>query len=388
MQHSRRDREIGSLFRGTEPDLDRLPGLSTKQRGRKIDGQRIAVADAESQADASQEFHLAEVKRALAMKQADGTARFIGGDHDQVLGRIADFYMDRRDVLRAEGSKRSITVSTLTDQDAADVSRAIRGRLKQRGELGEDEQEVPAIDQRGEQYELPIATGDRIRLFRRTGAKVDGKGVAIGNNGDIVEVAGKWAGGLILRDRDGRVGQVEWERLEDKTGRLLVGFGYAMTVDAAQGITSDEHINALPGGSGGMTGSTAYVAESRARGATWTLISDEATFEAVRNRRALGDQTPVTAEDMWDKVAGDVATKPYKALGMDLLQTTREDRDRTIRPSCKTPSQWTGWKRAGSTWAWKCVLGRRPTPCGTRSPPFSRRSTWRSPARRRRSPAP
>ena len=331
-QTRRRDREIASLFRGTEPDLDQLPGLTTKQRGRKIDGQRVAVADAESQADALQEFHLAEVKRALAMKQADGTARFVGGDHDQVLGRIADFYMDRRDALRAEGSKRGITVSTLTNQDAADVSRAIRGRLKQRGELGDDEQRVPAIDQRGEQYELPIATGDRIRLFRRTWAQVDGKGAAIGNNGDIVEVAGKWAGGLMLRDRDGRVGQVEWERLEDsKTGRLLVGFGHAMTVDAAQGITSDEHINALPRGSGGMTGFTAYVAESRARGATWTLISDEATFEAVRHRRALGDQTPVTAEDMWDKVAGDMATKPYKALGMDLLQATREDRDKAIR---------------------------------------------------------
>ena len=27
------------------------------------------------------------------MKRQDGTARFIGGDQDQVIGRIADFYM-------------------------------------------------------------------------------------------------------------------------------------------------------------------------------------------------------------------------------------------------------------------------------------------------------
>ena len=331
-QTRRRDREVASLFRGTEPDLDQLPNLATRQRGRKIGGQRVADADAESRADALQEFHLAEVKRALAMKRYDGTARFIGGDHDQVLGRIADFYMDRRDVLRASGSKRGITVSTLTNQDAADVSRAIRGRLKQRGELVEDEVVYKAVDQRGELFELPIATGDRIRLFSRTWAQIDGKGGPIGNNGDIVEVAGKWAGGLLLRDRDGRVGQVDWKRLEDaKTGRVLAGFGHAMTVDAAQGITSDEHINALPRGSGGMTGFTAYVAESRARGATWTLISDEATLEAVRNKRALGDQTPVTAEDMWDKIAGDMAKKPYKALGMDLLQATREDRDQAVR---------------------------------------------------------
>jgi hypothetical protein len=60
---------------------------------------------------------------------------------------------------------------------------------------------------------------------------------------------------------------------------------------------------------------TAYVAESRARGTTWTMISDEATFDAVRSRRALGDLTPIKAEDMWDKVAEDMAAKPYKALG-------------------------------------------------------------------------
>jgi hypothetical protein len=140
------------------------------------------------------------------------------------------------------------------------------------------------------------------------------------------------ANGLILRDKDGRVGEVEWKRLEHKaTGRLLVGFGHAMTIDAAQGITSDEHINALPRSTAGMTGFTAYVAESRARGTTWTMISDEATFDAVRSRRALGDLTPIKAEDMWSKVAEDMAAKPYKALGMDLMQAAREDRELAVR---------------------------------------------------------
>jgi hypothetical protein len=140
------------------------------------------------------------------------------------------------------------------------------------------------------------------------------------------------ANGLILRDKDGRVGKVEWKRLEHKaTGRLLVGFGHAMTIDAAQGITSDEHINALPRGSAGVTGFTAYVAESRARGTSWMVISDEATFDAVRSRRALGDLTPIKAEDMWSKVAEDMAAKPYKALGTDLLQAAREDRDLAVQ---------------------------------------------------------
>ena len=104
-----------------------------------------------------------------------------------------------------------------------------------------------------------------------------------------------------------------------------------MTVDAAQGIMSNEHINALPRGTAGMTAFTAYVAESRARGTTWTMISDEATFDAVRSRRALGDLTPINAGDMWSKVAEDMAAKPYKALGTDLLQAAQDDREAAVR---------------------------------------------------------
>jgi hypothetical protein len=64
------------------------------------------------------------------MKRADGTAMLVGGDQDQVVGKIADLYIERRDFLRASRSTRGITVSTLTNQDAADISLAIRERLQ------------------------------------------------------------------------------------------------------------------------------------------------------------------------------------------------------------------------------------------------------------------
>ena len=328
-QNTKRDRKVANLFRGEDPELGRA-GAAPQRRTRRP--KEIGDPDADARAENRQTAHLEEVKQALRMKRDEGTARFVGGDHDQVLARIADFYMERRDALLASGSKRGITVSALTNADTADISIAIRQRMKARGEIGADETIYQAVDQRGERYDLAIATGDRLRLFRRTYAKVDGKAASIGNNGDIVEVAGRWAGGLLLRDRDGRLGQVEWRRLEhERTGRLYLAHGHAMTIDAAQGITSDEHINALPRGAGGMTGFKAYVAESRARGTTWTMISDEATFEQVRSKRALGDQTPLTAEDMWDQVAENMASKPYKALGIDLLQTTRDDREHALR---------------------------------------------------------
>ena len=46
-------------------------------------------------------------------------------------------------------------------------------------------------------------------------------------------------------------------------------------------LRHQQRCNALPRGPAGMTGFTAYVAESRARGTTWMMISDEATFEAA-----------------------------------------------------------------------------------------------------------
>lgn len=112
---------------------------------------------------------------------------------------------------------------------------------------------------------------------------------------------------------------IEWRRLADVcSNRLLLGLGHALTIDAAQGLTSDEHINALLRGIGGVTAFTSHVAESRSRRTTWTVISEGALFEAERHRKALGDITPITKEDLWARAASDMSQKPYKALGIDL----------------------------------------------------------------------
>jgi hypothetical protein len=229
------------------------------------------------------------------------------------------------------GARRVLTVSAPTNDDVAEISRAIRQRLKERGEIGHDEIVYRAIDQDGRTYDLPIATGDRVRLYRRTWGAVGGRSQHVGDNGDIVEVLDRTADGLQLRTKDGRIADVEWRRFsDDATGRLLLGFGHALTISAAQGITSDEHINALPRGTSGVTAFTAYTAESRSRGITWTLISEAAVYEAERYRQALGDITPITSEDLWARVAEDMSQKPYKALGTDLLAAALRDRERAV----------------------------------------------------------
>ncbi|WP_338929236.1 MobF family relaxase (plasmid) [Roseomonas mucosa] len=278
-------------------------------------------------------FRQGKAEEALTLKRQrdDGSARLVGGDQDQVVEQIADFYMARRDILLAGGSRLGITISAPTNEDVADISRAIRTRLKARGEIAADEVVMPAVDQRGQTYDLALATGDRVRLFRRTMGTIDGRSANFGSNGDVVTVAGRSEAGLLLRDKQGRVGEVPWRFLKDRqTGRLMLGHGHALTIDAAQGITSQEHINALPRGTSGVTSFKGYVAESRARGASWTMVAEAPTFEAIKRTKALGDATPITSEDLWRKVGEDLSQKPYKPLGVDLLAEARTAREAAI----------------------------------------------------------
>ena len=266
---------------------------------------------------------------ALLMKRGDGDAMLLGGDRGQVVAQIADHYIARRDILLSAGGGRTITVSAPTNDDVAEIGAAIRERLQARGEIGRVERVYQAIDQTGQTYDLALAAGDRVRLFRKTWGTVAGVAKQVGNNGNVVTVMAELADGLRIRTQDGEVADVKWQKLlDDKTKRLLLGHGHAITIDAAQGITSDEHINALPRGTSAVTGFKAYVAESRARGATWTMISEGALFEAERRGQALGDNTPITKENLWTRAAKDLSYKPYKALGMDLLTASQRDRER------------------------------------------------------------
>ena len=135
-----------------------------------------------------------------------------------------------------------------------------------------------------------------------------------------------------MENAKGRKGLVPWTRLADpKTGRIRLGFGHAMTVDAAQGVTSDEHINAMPRGSSAMTGFTAYVAESRHVHQCWTAVAEGSLREAETFSRALGDIRPVTVEDLYDRLAGDMGRHPYKSLAVDLVQARLAHEEATSR---------------------------------------------------------
>ncbi|MBB2169966.1 relaxase domain-containing protein [Gluconacetobacter aggeris] len=306
-------------------------------RGREIAGHfRSSGRDLSKTEDEQRQADTARARAAIDMKREDGTIRLVGGDHDQVVAHIADLYLRRRDILIQAGMTRGITMSAPTNEDVMDLSRAVRERLRARGEIGREEIVRAAIDQRGEIYDLPISVGDRLRLFSRTHAQVathrGARWRELGSNGDFVTVKGWSDEGIVLENAKGRVGLVPWSRLADKeSGRLRLGFGHAMTHDSAQGITSDEHVNAMPRGSAGVTGFTTYVGESRHVYACWTVVAEGALREAETWARPLGDIRPITTEDLYTRLAADMGRHPYKSLAVDLAKADLAADEQTAR---------------------------------------------------------
>jgi hypothetical protein len=276
-------------------------------------------------------FRKGQAAEALDFKRKNGTARFIEGDYNQVAARMANRYLELRDLASEKGWIKGVAIYTLTNADAAAISQHVRERLQARGEIETVETLYRAIDNRGAHYDLPVAIGDRHRLFKKTHGFVGGKFASVGSNGDVVEIVGHWAEGLRLKTKTGDVADVRWSSLKDReTNRLKMGYGHCLTIDAAQGLTASATIHALPRGSAGETAFKAYVGESRDTDECETLVSKAAMIEAVQHSRPMGDQRPITDDDLWAQVAKDMSQQPTKSLALDLLSNVLDRREAQI----------------------------------------------------------
>ncbi|WP_158601027.1 MobF family relaxase [Teichococcus wenyumeiae] len=270
-------------------------------------------------------FREGRAAEALAMKREDGTAEAVPGGYDDAVRRVAELWRQRREA-NAGDARFSISVTAPTNADARAVALALRQERRTMGELGADVISLRATDQAGAAYTLTLAPGDRVRLFDRLNARfLDGGRGNIGNNGSVLEVRDVNAEGIVLRTAAGRDGLVPWKNLADKhSGRMRLAPGDVLTIDAAQGITSSEHINAMPAGSAGVQGFKGYTAESRHKDAAWLITSDGAERREVMARRALGDARPVGTADVWENVARNLARQPAKASALDFMERARD----------------------------------------------------------------
>ncbi len=276
-------------------------------------------------------FRSGEAGKAIQLKIANGSAELVEGGYREAVRRVAVLYRERREANRDDPAY-TVTISAPTNADAREISRAVRDERRAMGELGQDRVTAQATDGRGGAYALPLAEGDKVRLFARTRAVFTDeqgrrKSANIGDNGTVLRVARVLpAEGLELRGESGKVGFVSWEALRDRegTGRIRLTYGDAGTIDSSQGITSDEHINALPSGSKAAQGFSAYVAESRHRVRSWMVGSMGAEMGEALTRRPMGLPAPDTAEETrreaWANVTRNLERQSLKESALAFLE--------------------------------------------------------------------
>lgn len=275
-------------------------------------------------------FRRGEIAEAIKIKRADGTAELVPGGYRDAIERVADLYMERRLATQDRPNYR-ITISAPTNADVREIARVVRERRRELGEVGPDLASVVVTDGSGTGSTLDLAAGDRVRLFAQTrGIFVDDQGrrrsAAVGDNGTVLDVvAVDPKEGVHVRGESGKAAFVAWSALRDRngSGRLLLGSGEVLTVDSSQGITSHEHIDALPAGSAAVNGFKAYVAASRHRIRHYLVGSMGAELREVHNRRMSGlpQMSPHEADrEAWANLVRNLEKRPKKESALDLLE--------------------------------------------------------------------
>jgi hypothetical protein len=214
-----------------------------------------------------------------------------------------------------------------------EIGTAIRARWRQAGEIGADIVVKDAVDNSNQPYKLALAIGDKVRLFDRVhDAGKGGRDKVLANNGSIVEVMDLTAKGMVIRNAEGETGTVLWSKLHKRSSDpIRLTYGYAMTRNLAQGITSSEHIDAPLDGSKSTNVFAAYVAGSRHTLQTWTVLNESAIRRDIASKLVDGTYQPITPADVLPRAADDMSRKPERGSALDMLdRVTGQQRDSLV----------------------------------------------------------
>jgi ATP-dependent exoDNAse (exonuclease V) alpha subunit len=270
-------------------------------------------------------FRAGRAAEALEMKQQDGTAELVAGGRQATVQRVARLWRERLEANRADPEFK-LTVSAPTNADTREIGAAIRAERRRAGELDDDGKILDATDRNGDMYKLPVAIGDRVRLYDRVhDARVPGRKTVLANNGEVVEIRSLTDEGMIVRNDAGVEGLVAWHKIQARRDApVRLSYGYAMTVDTAQGSTATEHIHALPAGSHAIHGFKAYTAASRHQRTTWIVIDEASERRHLASRSMLGQRPEIGEPDVWRQIGENLSRQPQKASALDILHPMAE----------------------------------------------------------------
>jgi hypothetical protein len=105
---------------------------------------------------------------------------------------------------------------------------------------------------------------------------------------------------------------------------VRLSYGYAMTVDTAQGSTATEHIHALPAGSHTIHGFKTYTAASRHQRTTWIVVDEASERRHLASGSMLGQRPEIREPDVWRQIGENLRRQPQKASALDLLHQMPE----------------------------------------------------------------
>jgi hypothetical protein len=127
---------------------------------------------------------------------------------------------------------------------------------------------------------------------------------------------------MLIRTEDGREGLVPWRKLQkEKGGPVRLTWGYALTIDTAQGMTVRDAIGCFPSGTGAIPIGKHYTAGSRHEQNFWMFISESAERQQISRGRVGGGPT-ISYEDIWASVAKNMARAAEKTSALDLVRQT------------------------------------------------------------------
>ncbi len=295
---------------------DQVPELLDSIRQKNIEDRMTARFLREGKADI-----------ALARKDAAGLLTLPPGEYQDAIKAGVD-WLERKQAQNADREDYTVGVSVPSNADVHAFGQEYRARQRAAGKLTGEDWTIDAIDQTCVHRELALTVGDRVRLYNRTNAALaHGKFGYFGENGTVVEVMSiNKEHGLHLKRADGVVGAVRWSSIQDKdTGRIKLSYGSALTIDARQSETLDDHLTLLADGSHAIDRNKAYSAGTRARGEDMLIISHGAEKEEIKARRPMGDtwlekaREPEVRAAIMANIARNLSRRDDKVLGVDFI---------------------------------------------------------------------
>lgn len=273
----------------------------------------------------------AGVDAVLVRLRGAGRARMVPGGYHEAVEGAAGMWEARHAAHRHDPAYR-LAVFADSHGSARDVAQAIRRRRQRLSLLGPDQVCVDATDSAGAGHELRLAPGDRVRLGCHVNAEcADGRRGIIGRDGSVVDLLLIEAAGVTVRNRQGRTGRVDWQRLRDaRSGRYLLAHADALALgDVRDWGAGTERILVLPSGCEGRRLPEALVRPGGDAG-LFLLLSEEAERGQLASKDGGGD-APATEGALWAGAAANLGRRPDAEGAAALLRLAGEGRLYAVR---------------------------------------------------------